>query len=262
MITLQTKKHILNWQLNDPKAKNAIGVTMMEHIEHELSNLKVLLRSKKSGVDKPRVLVISAQPQKGTWVSGGNLLELAKLKAAGVKRYAQGMAAICFELTKLPIPVLIAVDGLVVGGGIELALAGDLIYATKASRFHFKQLDVGLCLGYGSNQRLVQAVGLSRAKNWVLTRQMVPSAEAMASGLVCALAEDGARLDKMVANAATGLVAIEPEVFTRQKQLLYLAHKRQAAVNLAFEQKTFLELWGNPQHAKFLTDFTRQDLRG
>ncbi len=251
MILLQTKNDTLYWQLQDPKAGNSIGTSMMSQLVQALRELKARLRSDKA----PRVLVVSASPTNGLWIAGGNLRELALLTAIEVRRYAQTMARLCVELTRLPIPVLVAVDGKAIGGGVELALAGDLILATKASSFHFKQLDVGLSLGYGSTQRLVQSVGLSRARHWVLGRSLISADQALDAGLVSEVVADSTALSERVAALAQELEAIDPFLLATQKKMLYLGHERTVKLDLASEQKGFLAVWGNPQHRKFLADF-------
>ncbi|MGW9630501.1 enoyl-CoA hydratase/isomerase family protein [Agromyces sp. NPDC055520] len=110
----------------------------------------------------------------------------------------------------LPAPVIACVDGFALGGGLELALACDFIYATDASSFGQPEVHLGLIPGFGGTVRLPRAVGLARAKELIYTGRRIPAAEAVAIGLVARSFADrdalfaGARatLDEVRANAA------------------------------------------------------------
>jgi len=125
--------------------------------------------------------------------TGADLAEVQALRAAG--RFdafiAQGHRVLC-RLEASPLPVVMAVQGLCLAGGLELALAGDVILAAEGAKFGDQHAQYGLVPGWGGSQRLPRRVGLTRAldlmfcarwltaaqaRDWGLAAQVVPDAE-------------------------------------------------------------------------------------
>src|SRR5262249_1671849 len=144
---------VTRWTIARPERGNALGTTVAAELLGALADLG-------GDADTPRAVVLTAEcVSKGsqrTWIAGGDLKELAAIASGREARaYAASLWAFIDGLAKLPMPVIVAVDGAAIGGGAELALAGDLRLATAASTLDFKQLRVGLATGYGSAKRLV-----------------------------------------------------------------------------------------------------------
>jgi len=106
---------------------------------------------------------------------------------------AQGRLLITFfnDLEALEKPVLAAINGTCVGGGLELALACDLRIAAASARLGFPEARIGLIPGVGGCSRLVKLVGYGRAKELVLTGELISAEEARAIGLVNRVVPDG-----------------------------------------------------------------------
>ena len=88
------------------------------------------------------------------------------------------------KLQELSIPVIGAVNGFALGGGCEVVIACDFIYASENAMFGLPEINLGIIPGFGGTQRLPRLIGKNRAKEMIFTGKMISSAEAQAMGLV------------------------------------------------------------------------------
>jgi enoyl-CoA hydratase len=118
------------------------------------------------------------------FVAGADIAELAEMDPlSGVRTSRQGQDAFRF-LERMPKPVIAAVNGFALGGGLELALACDLRVASENARFGLPEVKLGIIPGYGGTIRLPRLVGRGRALEMMLTGEMIDAAEAFRIGLV------------------------------------------------------------------------------
>lgn len=96
------------------------------------------------------------------------------------------------DLEALEKPVIAAINGTCVGGGLELAMACDLRFAARSARFGLPENNLGLIPGVGGCSRLVKLVGFGRAKELVLTGEIITAEDALRHGLVTRVVDDGA----------------------------------------------------------------------
>jgi len=104
-------------------------------------------------------------------------------------------------LERLPVPVIAAVNGFALGGGLELALACDVILASSKAKFGLPEVTLGVIPGFGGTQRLARVIGANAARLWVMTGDIFPADEAHRLGLAHALHEPEALLPAAMAVA-------------------------------------------------------------
>ena len=241
------------WHISRPKSLNALGTS----IAGELT--EVLEQTRLTSSPEIRAIVITAEAisrgDKCIWIAGGDLKELALLttKSAG-RDYARTMRLFCEGLETLPMPVVTVIDGAAIGGGAELAIAGDIRFATVRSSLEFKQLKVGLATGYGAASRLVELVGKSRAQSLLYFSESIDSQEALKSGLVHRLISF--TTDEDLGEALLPILQLEPVAMAAQKKMLRLATS-QPQGNHSWADDIFESIWLNATHAKTLADFTK-----
>jgi enoyl-CoA hydratase len=159
---------------NRPKALNALNRRTVA----ELAQLVDAVAADRA----VRALVLTGSGEKA-FVAGADISEMSGMTAVEARRFAEAGQRAFAKLEALPIPTVAAVNGFALGGGCELAMACDLVYASEAARFGQPEVNLGLIPGFGGTQRLTRRVGLMRAKEIVLGGDMVDAARAKAIGL-------------------------------------------------------------------------------
>src|SRR2546421_10130103 len=186
----------------DQDPANEIGTAMLAELEKFVAAFDVL---------SPETSVcIMASARKSVFSAGGDLRELyataaavpAKERAAGVRAFLERAHAVLNAIDAAPFVTIAAVHGACLGGGLELALACDMIVADKMARFAFPELRLGFIPGFGGIPRLKRDLGNSFVRDLLLTGRSVNATRALAVGLVAQLAGEGEALKVARATAA------------------------------------------------------------
>ncbi len=160
---------------NRPKALNALNRATLEELADVIEDIK--------SSEDVKVLIITGAGEKA-FVAGADIKEFQKMTPLAAKRFAELGQRIFFELEELPIPVIACVNGFALGGGCELAMSCDFIYASDNARFGQPEINLGIIPGFGGTQRLSRLVGRSRALELCLTGDMIDAQAALEIGLV------------------------------------------------------------------------------
>jgi enoyl-CoA hydratase len=126
--------------------------------------------------------------------------------SAGVSHFLNAVLAMMARLESFPLPVIAAVNGLALAGGLELVLCCDLVIAGRSARLGDAHGNLGLLPGGGASVRLPRKIGVTRAKYLLFTGDLLPAAELVAAGLVNELVDDdelGAATRRLVAKLAS-----------------------------------------------------------
>jgi enoyl-CoA hydratase len=154
---------------------NALNAAVFDALEHEIA---------RAGADRDvRVLVITGTGEKA-FSAGADLEELAGLPAEDAKALLERGQGVTRRLEHLGKPVLAAVQGYALGGGLELALACTMIVGSTQASFGLPESRLGLIPGYGGTQRLPRVVGRAIALRMMLTGDRLSAEEAYAAGLL------------------------------------------------------------------------------
>lgn len=167
-------KGIALYGLNSPNDRNALGFDMIEAMR-EVNRL--IKEDTKISV----VILHSMIPK--IFCAGANLKERFKMSDDEVGRFVRGLRATFTEIEDLPMPTIAAVEGVAVGGGLELALACDIRVAAETAKLGLVETSRGLIPGAGGTQRLPRAVNLNIAKELIYTSRIISGKEAKELGL-------------------------------------------------------------------------------
>jgi enoyl-CoA hydratase/carnithine racemase len=131
---------------------------------------------------KVRVVVLTGDGQ--YFSAGADLKEMATMDLANAPEVVRKGHALFHRIATLHPPVIAAINGLALGGGLELALSCDLRIAGESAKLGAPEVNYGLMPAYGGTQRLPRIIGLSKAKELIFTGSMISAAEALRIGLV------------------------------------------------------------------------------
>ncbi len=164
--------------LNRPEALNALTPEMLDRMDDVLREVEA------DGT--ARVLIVTAAGEKAFCVGADLKGRAQEYEGDGASPDPLGerVRRVFGRLEALPVPVIAAINGYALGGGLELALACDLRVAAEGARFGLPEAKVGSMPGAGGTQRLTRAIGPARAKELMFTGEFIDAAEAHRIGLV------------------------------------------------------------------------------
>lgn len=162
--------------INRPDKLNALNKATIEELNKAFSELET--------DNEVRVIILTGTGQKA-FVAGADISEFASFSVEQGKALSAEGHRILFDLVEnLQTPVIAAINGFALGGGLELAMAAHIRVASDNARLGLPEVTLGVIPGYGGTQRLAQLVGKGRALEMIMTAEMIPADRALAYGLV------------------------------------------------------------------------------
>ena len=189
-----------------------------------------------------RALVLTGAGDRA-FIAGADLSELAGLGPGEALAVAERGHAVFDRLERLPAPTIAAVNGYALGGGCELVLACDLVYASPRARFGQPEVNLGIVPGFGGTQRLPRRIGAMRALELLLTGEAIEAGRARELGLVLEVVPP----EELVAHAraqARKILARGPRAIPAVKRLVRAGMELPLAQANALERQAFAELFG------------------
>ena len=174
-LELQMEGSLATVTLNRPKALNAINLAMVGELEQVVRQVR-----DDTGV---RVVVITGAGDKA-FAAGADITEFKAMSPIDAWLFVQRLQRLFLEIERLSKPVIAAVNGYALGGGCELMMACDIVYASDAAKIGQPEINLGIIPGAGGTQRLARLIGKQRAKELVLTGEMIGAQEAWNLGLL------------------------------------------------------------------------------
>ncbi|MFM6974630.1 MAG: enoyl-CoA hydratase/isomerase family protein [Agromyces sp.] len=184
--------------IDRPEALNALSVEILTELAETFEHLEVQILADRQSV---RGVILTGAGGRA-FVAGADIRAMSVMDVTEGERIGQLGQTLTTRIEALPVPVIAAVDGVALGGGCELAMACDVIYATEASRFGQPEVKLGLIPGFGGSVRLPRFVGLARARELIYSGRVIDAATAHHYGLV---AELFASRDELITAATDSL---------------------------------------------------------
>jgi len=178
------------------------------------------------------------------FVAGADIAAMAAMTPVEAKRFADAGQALCHLIEASPFPVIAAVNGFALGGGCELALSCDFIYAADVAKLGQPEVNLGVLPGFGGTQRLMRRVGAARARELVYTGDMVSAEQALAWGLVNAVFP-AAELVAKAKETAAKIATKGPLAVAASKRVMLHGETLDMAAACELEAQTFAGLFGS-----------------
>lgn len=172
--TLVLDEHdgILTVTVHRPPARNALS-------QQTLTELRDLL----TDLSGPRAVLLTGS-EGPAFIAGADIREMAAMTPEEGETFGALGQEVTRLLERLPVPVIACVDGYALGGGCEMAMACDFIYATRKAVFGQPEVLLGLIPGFGGCVRLFRRVGVAKARELIYSGRRVDAVEAQRLGLV------------------------------------------------------------------------------
>lgn len=212
--------------LNRPKALNALNGQLIGEINS----------AAKAFDADPSVGAIVLTGSEKAFAAGADIKEMAS--RAFIDVYSKNMFQEWADLTKIQKPTIAAVNGFALGGGCELAMMCDIIVAGENAQFGQPEVTIGTIPGCGGTQRLIRAVGKSKAMELVLTGDRMPASEALTYGLVARVTPVDKTLETAVAMGQK-IASYSKPVIAMAKEAVNASYEMTLAEGIRFERRMF-----------------------
>jgi len=174
-VNLEVKEHVGIITISREKEMNALNTQVLTDLESALDSVK-------ENADIYCVVVTGAGQK--SFVAGADVFEMKDFNADEAKAFGAFGNRVFRKIEKLRVPVIAAVNGYALGGGLELALACDIRIASENAVFGFPEVGLGIIPGYGGTQRLPRIIGVSSAKKLMYTGMKIRADEALRLGII------------------------------------------------------------------------------
>lgn len=219
--------------VNRPQSLNALNADVLQSI---LLTFKEIEKNR-----DVRAVIVTGAGEK-SFVAGADIAMMSQLGARAIADYVElGQRAMrSIELCR--VPVIAAVNGFALGGGMELALACDIVLAATQAKFGQPEINLGIIPGFGGTQRLAFRCGIGATRRLVLTGEMITAEEALRIGLVDKVLSAEELIPQ--ARAMGELIAKKaPLAVQEAKRVVRLASEPALLCGLRYEVDAFLSLF-------------------
>ncbi|MFD1039824.1 enoyl-CoA hydratase/isomerase family protein [Virgibacillus byunsanensis] len=192
------------------------------------------------GYDACRVLIIRAKGEKA-FVAGADINQFSTLDEVSGKNLVEKGKMIFDKLAGAPFPVICAINGLALGGGLELALACDIRIAEQKAKMGFPETGLGVLPGYGGTQRLPRLISVGKAKELIFSGVIISAEEAYENGLVEKVVSNGESLKESLV-LAEKIAGKAPIAVSKAKATIDRGFAVSLAEGQEIETRSFVDL--------------------
>jgi enoyl-CoA hydratase len=241
-IIVETRGSVGLVTLNRPQALNALNEALIAELNAALEAFE----------GDPSVGCTVLTGSEKAFAAGADVKEMAEKTyvEAYLARFLDGWTRIA-ETRK---PIIAAVSGFCLGGGLELAMMCDFIIATETAKFALPEITLGIMPGAGGTQRLPRFIGKAKAMDLILTGRMMDAAEAERAGLVARVVPTEKLLEEALA-AAAKIAGYSHPIVMMAKETVNRAQETSLAEGARFERRLFLSMFSTEDQKEGMKAF-------
>jgi len=233
------------------KALNALSSVVMAEL--------VLAAAEIEADPTVRVVILTGAGPKA-FVAGADISEMSQMAPEQAASFVKNGARVGTAIETSKKPWIAAVNGFAFGGGCELALCCDFIYAAETAAFGQPEVKLGVIPGLGGTQRLARRVGVAKAKELCMTGDTIDAKEALRIGLADAVVPSAELIAKVTALAGR-IVANGPHAVAEVKRLVHEGQSLGLEAALAAEQAAFAECFATEDQKEGMAAFLAKPRR-
>ena len=163
--------------INRPAKLNALNAQVLADLTHAFQTLEAA-----PAAERVRAAILTGAGEKA-FVAGADIAEMSGLSAAQAYAFSAAGHRLGRLMEEVSFPIIAAVNGFALGGGCELALCADYIFAAEHAKFGQPETNLGLMPGFGGTQRLSRRIGIARARELVYAGEPISAEQALTIGL-------------------------------------------------------------------------------
>ncbi|MCB0333269.1 MAG: enoyl-CoA hydratase/isomerase family protein [Bdellovibrionales bacterium] len=236
---------LLRVEINRPKSLNALNREVLESLRTTFEELK--------GDTSLRAVIITGAGEKA-FVAGADIQSMSDLDEAGIRSYVELGQQVMRSIEQCHVPVIAAVNGFALGGGLELALSCDIILASSKAKLGQPEVNLGIIPGFGGTQRLIYRCGVGTARRLCYTGDILSAEEGARLGIVDQVFEPEALLEQAHAMAQT-IASKGPLAVWGAKEVIREAQDGLLCEGLSKEVEKFLELFQSADRKEGMAAF-------
>jgi enoyl-CoA hydratase len=214
-------------RLNRPQVRNALNLELRMRLADEVTRFAA----------EPKIRCLIMTGSDVTFAAGADIGEMAD--AGPVEIMARNVQKYWRTISDCPKPLIAAIEGFALGGGLELALCADIIVAGEGARLGLPEAKIGILPGGGGTQKLARLVGRQRAMLLLLTGRMFSATEALAMGVISEMAPTGQALARAI-EIAQEIAAMAPISVMQIKEIVNAGLNAPLETALMLERKALL----------------------
>ena len=246
-VRVEQQERVAILTIDRPKALNALNAEVIEGFGRALDRIE--------GDRGIGALVVTGAGR--AFVAGADVAAMRTMTALEAEAFSTLAHRVLGRLEALAIPTIAAVNGFALGGGCELALACDFVFAAREAQIGQPETKLGLIPGFGGTSRLVRRVGLAWAKQLVLVADPIGADEALRIGLVNRV-YDAAELVPAAIAAARGAASRAPVATRLAKQIMQEGQDADVRTAHALEQRAFGLVFATEDRVEGTTAFVEK----
>lgn len=247
-VKVERDGHVATVTINRPDKLNALSTQVVRDLMMAFHQLVF-----PSDGQRPRVVILTGSGDKA-FVAGADIAEMSAMNAAEAKAFADAGHRLGALMESAPFVVICAVNGFALGGGTELALCGDFIYASEKARFGQPEVKLGVIPGFGGTQRLTRRVGLGMARELIYTGRMIKADEALRIGLANQVVAHDELMTK-VREVAAEIAARGPVAVAAAKRSILRGYDQDLVNANELEAAEFAVLFGTEDQTEGMKAF-------